>query len=126
VGFDGREQVAAKTGAGFKSLADARPTPRGRKAGYLTVLGALAEFKRRAYPGSHWRGASANARGVHMGMPPKADAAPIGEARQRRDNGETLTGIARTYGVAHHGRGCAVHRGRRGSPMRPEPMIRRV
>jgi hypothetical protein len=40
-------------------------------------------------------------RGVHMGRPPKLTPHQQAEARGRRDNGEALTDIARTYGVAH-------------------------
>jgi DNA invertase Pin-like site-specific DNA recombinase len=36
-----------------------------------------------------------------MGRPPKLTPHQQAEARRRRDNGETLTDIARTYGVAH-------------------------
>jgi DNA invertase Pin-like site-specific DNA recombinase len=36
-----------------------------------------------------------------MGRPPKLTPHQQAEARQRRDNGETLTDIARTYGVGH-------------------------
>jgi DNA invertase Pin-like site-specific DNA recombinase len=93
----------AKTGAGFKSLADAwadTTTPHGRLM--LTVLGGLAEFERELIRARTGEGrARAKARGVHMGRPPKLTPHQQAEARQRRDNGETLTDIARTYGVAH-------------------------
>jgi len=93
----------AKKGAGFKSLADAwadTTTPHGRLM--LTVLGGLAEFERELIRARTGEGrARAKARGVHMGRPPKLTPHQQAEARQRRDNGETLTDIARTYGVAH-------------------------
>jgi DNA invertase Pin-like site-specific DNA recombinase len=92
-----------KIGAGFKSLADAwadTTTPHGRLM--LTVLGGLAEFERELIRARTGEGrARAKARGVHMGRPPKLTPHQQAEARQRRDNGETLTDIARTYGVAH-------------------------
>jgi hypothetical protein len=40
-------------------------------------------------------------RGAHMGRPPKLTPQQPAEALRRRDNGETLTDIARTYAVAH-------------------------
>jgi DNA invertase Pin-like site-specific DNA recombinase len=93
----------AKAGAGFKSLADAwadTTTPHGRLM--LTVLGGLAEFERELIRARTGEGrARARARGVHMGRPPKLTPHQQAEARQRRANGETLTDIARTYGVAH-------------------------
>jgi DNA invertase Pin-like site-specific DNA recombinase len=63
----------AKTGAGFKSLADAwadTTTPHGRLM--LTVLGGLAEFERQLIRARTGEGrARAKARGVHRGRPPK-------------------------------------------------------
>jgi DNA invertase Pin-like site-specific DNA recombinase len=95
--------AVAKKGAGFKSLADAwadTTTPHGRLM--LTVLGGLAEFERELIRARTGEGrARAKARGVHMGRPPKLTPHQQAEARQRRANGETLTDIARTYGVAH-------------------------
>jgi DNA invertase Pin-like site-specific DNA recombinase len=95
--------AVAKKGAGFKSLTDAwadTTTPHGRLM--LTVLGGLAEFERELIRARTGEGrARAKARGVHMGRPPKLTPHQQAEARQRRANGETLTDIARTYGVAH-------------------------
>ena len=45
--------------------------------------------------------ARAKARGVHMGRPPKLTPHQKQEAIERRERGDTLTDIARTYGVAH-------------------------
>jgi DNA invertase Pin-like site-specific DNA recombinase len=95
--------AVAKKGAGFKSLADAwadTTTPHGRLM--LTILGGLAEFERELIRTRTGEGrARAKARGVHMGRPPKLTPHQQAEARQRRANGDTLTDIARTYGVAH-------------------------
>jgi len=43
----------------------------------------------------------AKARGVHMGRPSKLTAHQKREAIARRDAGETLADIARTFGVSH-------------------------
>ena len=92
-----------QAGATFKSLADAwadTTTPHGRLI--LTVLGGLAEFERELIRARTGEGrARARARGVHMGRPVKLNAFQREEARQRRDAGETLVDIARTYGVSH-------------------------
>jgi DNA invertase Pin-like site-specific DNA recombinase len=68
----------------------------------LTVLRGLAEFERELIKvrtgESHAR---VKARGQHMGRPPKLDAHQRQEALARREAGESLTDIARTYGVAH-------------------------
>jgi helix-turn-helix protein len=45
--------------------------------------------------------ARAKARGVHMGRPHKLTLFQRAEARARRDAGETLMDIARSYGVSH-------------------------
>jgi DNA invertase Pin-like site-specific DNA recombinase len=95
--------LAAKKRAGFKSLADAwadTTTPHGRLM--LTVLGGLAEFERELIRARTGEGrARAKARGVHMGRPPKLTPHQHQEALARRENGDTLTDIARTYGVSH-------------------------
>jgi DNA invertase Pin-like site-specific DNA recombinase len=93
----------AKAGATFKSLADAwadTTTPHGRLM--LTVLGGLAEFERELIRARTGEGrARAKARGVHMGRPPKLTPHQRQEALKRRQAGESLTDIARTFGVAH-------------------------
>jgi DNA invertase Pin-like site-specific DNA recombinase len=93
----------AQAGATFKSLADTwadTTTPHGRLI--LTVLGGLAEFERELIRARTGEGrARAKARGVHMGRPLKLNAFQRQEARKRRDAGETLVDIARTYGVSH-------------------------
>jgi DNA invertase Pin-like site-specific DNA recombinase len=93
----------SKRGAGFRSLADAwadTTTPHGRLM--LTVLGGLAEFERELIKARTGEGrARAKADGVHMGRPPKLTPHQRREAIARRDAGEALTYIARTYGVSH-------------------------
>src|SRR4029077_19380567 len=93
----------AKRGAGFKSLADAwadTTTPHGRLM--LIVLGGLAELERELIKARTGEGrARAKAVGVHMGRPSKLTPHQKREAIARRDAGEALTDIARTYGVSH-------------------------
>jgi DNA invertase Pin-like site-specific DNA recombinase len=93
----------AKRGAGFKSLADAwanTTTPHGRLM--LTVLGGLAEFERELIRARTGEGrARAKAAGVHMGRPSKLTPHQQREAVARRNAGETLSDIARTFGVSH-------------------------
>jgi DNA invertase Pin-like site-specific DNA recombinase len=93
----------AKAGAGFKSLADAwadTTSPHGRLM--LTVLGGLAEFERDLIKDRTGEGRKrAKAQGVHMGRPPKLTPHQQREALARREAGEALTAIARTYGVSH-------------------------
>ena len=95
--------TVAKRGAGFRSLADAwadTTTPHGRLM--LTVLGGLAEFERELIRARTGEGrARAKAKGVHMGRPSKLTPHQRREALKRREAGETLMDIARTYGVAH-------------------------
>lgn len=93
----------AKRGAGFRSLADTwadTTTPHGRLM--LTILGGLAEFERELIRARTGEGrARAKAAGVHMGRPPKLTLHQRREAVARREAGETLTEIARTFGVSH-------------------------
>jgi DNA invertase Pin-like site-specific DNA recombinase len=92
-----------KAGGTFKSLADAwadTTTPHGRLM--LTVLGGLAEFERELIRARTGEGrARAKAAGKHMGRPSKLTQFQRQEALKRREAGESLTDIARTYGVAH-------------------------
>ena len=94
--------ITAK-GAGFRSLGDGwadTTTPHGRLM--LTVLGGLAEFERDLIRTRTGEGrARAKARGVKLGRPPKLTPHQIREAIERRDNGEALADIARTYNVSH-------------------------
>jgi DNA invertase Pin-like site-specific DNA recombinase len=93
----------AKAGAGFRSLADSwadTTTPHGRLM--LTVLGGLAEFERELIRARTSEGRErAKARGVHMGRPAALNRDQQREAMARREAGEALTDIARTFGVSH-------------------------
>ena len=95
--------VVAKAGAGFRSLADAwadTTTPHGRLM--LTVLGGLAEFERELIKARTADGRErAKARGVHMGRPSKLTPHQRQEAIARRNAGEALGDIARSYNVSH-------------------------
>jgi DNA invertase Pin-like site-specific DNA recombinase len=89
--------------AGFRSLGDARAdttTAHGRLM--LTVLGGLAEFERELIPARTGEGRErAKARGVKMDRKLKLTPHQIREAIGRRDNGETVRDIARSYNVSH-------------------------
>src|SRR6476620_1645953 len=88
---------------GFKSLADAwadTTTPHGRLL--VTMLAGIAEFERELIKARTSDGrARAKARGVHMGRPPKLTPHQRAEAIARRNAGETLVDIARSYNVSH-------------------------
>jgi DNA invertase Pin-like site-specific DNA recombinase len=89
--------------AGFRSLGDTwADTTSAHGRLMLTVLGGLAEFEReliRAWTGEGR--ARAKARGVKMGRPFKMTSHQIKEALRRRDNGEPMRDIARSYNVSH-------------------------
>ena len=95
--------AVGKAGAGFRSIADAwadTTSPHGRLM--LTILGGLAEFERELIKARTGEGrARAKARGVHMGRPSALTRDQQREALARRDAGEALTDIARTFGVSH-------------------------
>jgi len=94
---------AHERGAGFQSLSDAwanTSTSHGRLM--LTVLGGLAEFERDLIRTRTSEGrARAVARGVRLGRKPKLTNHQIKEALRRRETGEVLTEIARSYNVSH-------------------------
>ena len=94
--------IAAK-GAGFRSLADTwadTTTAHGRLM--LTVLGGLAEFERELIKARTGEGRTrAKARGVKFGRPNKLSEYQIREALARRENGESLVDIGRSYAVSH-------------------------
>ena len=96
------DQVA-KAGAGFRSLADPMidtTSPRGKLI--LAVLGALAEFERSMILSRTAEGRTrAKARGVRFGRKPKLSPFQINEALSRREAGEALADIGRSYGVSH-------------------------
>src|SRR6476469_5676187 len=96
--------LAAITGkkAGFRSLGDAwadTTTAHGRLM--LTVLGGLAEFERELIRTRTGEGrARAVARGQRMGRPPKLTPHQRRGAIRRREKGETLADIGRSYNVS--------------------------
>jgi DNA invertase Pin-like site-specific DNA recombinase len=68
----------------------------------LTVLGGLAEFERELIRSRTGEGrARAVARGVKMGRKPKLTTHQRREAIKRRDQGEPMREIARSYNVSH-------------------------
>ncbi len=93
----------AEKGAGFKSLRDTwadTTTAHGRLM--LTVLGGLAEFERELIRARTGEGRErAKARGVVLGRKPKLTGHQKREAIARREAGEVLTDIARSYNVSH-------------------------
>lgn len=93
----------ADRNAGFRSLGDAwadTTTPHGRLM--LTVLGGLAEFERELIRARTGEGRErAKARGVRLGRKPKLTDHQRKEALRRREAGEPVREIARTYNVSH-------------------------
>jgi DNA invertase Pin-like site-specific DNA recombinase len=93
----------ARAGVGFRSLADAwadTTTPHGRLM--LTVLGGLAEFERHLILARTDEGRKrAQARGVRFGRKLKLTAHQRREALARREAGESLVEISRSYNVSH-------------------------
>ena len=90
-------------GAGFRSLRDSwadTTSPHGRLM--LTVLAGLAEFERELIRTRTGEGRErAKARGVRMGRKPKLTPHQRKEALSRRETGEPLVDIARSYAVSH-------------------------
>jgi DNA invertase Pin-like site-specific DNA recombinase len=95
--------LIAEKKAGFRSLGDAwanTTTAHGRLM--LTVLAGLAEFERELIRARTSEGrARAKARGVKLGRKFKLTPHQQREARARRNRGETLMDIARSYNVSH-------------------------
>ncbi len=93
----------AERGAAFRSLSDAwadTTTAHGRLM--LTVLAGLAEFERELIRARTGEGrARAKAEGRKMGRPHKLTPHQQREARERRDAGESLSSIARSFNVHH-------------------------
>jgi DNA invertase Pin-like site-specific DNA recombinase len=92
-----------KAGAGFKSIKDTwadTTTAQGRLM--VTILGGLAEFERHLIHSRTSEGRKrAIAQGVVMGRKPKLTSHQQQEAIRRRDAGENLTDIGRSYNVSH-------------------------
>lgn len=90
-------------GAGFRSLDDVwadTTTPHGRLI--LTVLGGLAEFERELIRARTTEGRKrAVERGVKMGRRPKLTVHQRREAFRRKQAGESVSAIARSYAVSH-------------------------
>jgi DNA invertase Pin-like site-specific DNA recombinase len=95
--------AVGKAGAGFKSLADAwadTTTAHGRLM--LTILGGLAEFERELIKARTEDGRKrAQARGVRFGRKLKLTPHQRMEALARREAGEALVEIGRSYNVSH-------------------------
>jgi DNA invertase Pin-like site-specific DNA recombinase len=93
----------SEKGAGFKSLADTwadTTTAHGRLM--LNVLGGLAEFERELIRARTDEGRKrAQARGVRFGRKLKLTPHQITEALRRREAGDALVEIGRSYNVSH-------------------------
>jgi DNA invertase Pin-like site-specific DNA recombinase len=95
--------AVAERGATFRSLADTwadTTTPHGRLL--LTILGGLAEFERSLILArtSEGRRRAVDA-GVKLGRRSSLTLHQQAEVIKRRGEGESLTALARSYGVAH-------------------------
>jgi DNA invertase Pin-like site-specific DNA recombinase len=95
--------MVAEKKAHFRSLGDSwadTTTPHGRLI--VTVLAGLAEFERELIRARTSEGrARAKANGVKLGRKFKLTPHQRKEARARRERGETLMDIARSYNVSH-------------------------
>ena len=93
----------AEKGAAFRSLNDAwadTTTPHGRLL--LTVLGGLAEFEAALIRARTGDGRErAMKRGVRFGRKPKLTPHQQREALERRNTGEPIVEIARSFNVHH-------------------------
>jgi DNA invertase Pin-like site-specific DNA recombinase len=90
-------------GASFKSLGDPwadTTTPHGKLM--VTVLGGLAEFERHLILSRTNEGRErAKAKGIKFGRKPKLTKHQRDEALARKQAGETLVDIAKSYNVSH-------------------------
>jgi DNA invertase Pin-like site-specific DNA recombinase len=90
-------------GAGFKSLTEAMidtTSAHGRLV--VQILGAIAEFERALIRARTDEGRKrAMGRGVKFGRKPKLTRHQIAEAIVRREAGEALVEIGRSYNVSH-------------------------
>ena len=93
----------SRAGGKFRSLADAwadTSTMHGELM--VTILAGLATFERHLIRARTDEGRKrAQARGVRFGRPLKLTKFQIDEAMARREAGEPLTDIGRSYGVSH-------------------------
>jgi DNA invertase Pin-like site-specific DNA recombinase len=93
----------AKVGASFRSLSDTwadTTTPHGKLM--ITVLGGIAEFERSLILARCNEGRTrAMASGVQFGRKHKLTPHQKQEAKRRREAGETLMDVARSYNVSH-------------------------
>ena len=93
----------SKAGAKFRSLADSwadTSTMHGELM--ITVLAGLATFERHLIRARTDEGRKrAQARGVRFGRPMKLSRYQIEEALVRREAGEPMADIGRSYGVSH-------------------------
>ena len=98
-----QRRTVGKAGAGVRPLADPMidtTSPHGKLI--LAVLAALAEFERSMILARTSEGRKrAQARGIRFGRKPKLCRFPIAEALARRDAGEAIVDIGRSYGVSH-------------------------
>lgn len=96
-------QTISDKGASFKSLGDVwadTTTPHGKLM--VTILAGLAEFERHLILSRTNEGRQrAMARGVKFGPKFKLTKHQREEAKRRKEHGETLMEIARTFGVSH-------------------------
>ena len=95
--------AVGRAGAGFESLGDPwtdTTTPHGKLM--ITVLGGLAEFERLLIlAGTNEGRERAKAKGVRFGRKLKLTKHQIEEALARREAGEPLTEIGKSYNVSH-------------------------
>jgi DNA invertase Pin-like site-specific DNA recombinase len=95
--------AVSKAGAKFRSLADAwadTTTPHGELM--ITILAGLATFERHLIKARTDEGRKrAQARGIRFGRPLKLSRYQIEEALARKEAGEPLADIGRSYGVSH-------------------------
>jgi len=91
------------TGAGFKVLDNpALDTTSAHGKLLLNILGSIAEFERELIKSRTSEGrARAKARGVRFGRKPKLSLHQIKEALARKQTGEALVDIGRSYNVSH-------------------------
>jgi DNA invertase Pin-like site-specific DNA recombinase len=93
--------VIADRKAGFRSLGDAwADTTTAHRLLMLTVLGGLAEFEKELIRARTGEGRErAKARGQSLGRPFKLTPHQRSEALRRRDRGEPLSDLARSYNL---------------------------